>query len=97
MTKRPVTIFGCSTDQKNECDYKYLARVWFYRSAFLFIVSIFGTACGGIWFVNNWKNKTEGKVEFLTFEISSAKDDIKNIKAISHDLDSLKSWIRPKE
>ena len=94
-TKRPLTIYGCSTDQKNECDYKYLARVWFYRTVTLFIVGVFGSSAYGVWQTASWKTQNENDVSGIKQEIVSHDVRIKNVeKTISAKLDTLLSRIK---
>ena len=69
MTKRPQTIYSsndkCNKEQKEECDYKYLARVWFYRSLTIFVLSVAGASASVIWYVAEWKKGTEIKLQLF--------------------------------
>lgn len=96
-TKRPLTIYDCSPDQKNDCDYKYLARVWFFRTLVIVVVSGVGVAGSILWKTATWKKDTEYQITTLKSESESYDLRIKNIeRTIKSDLDSLKAWNRPK-
>jgi hypothetical protein len=91
MTKRPVTIYGCSTDQKNECDYKYLARVWFYRTVAFVVVTGSGCLIYGAWDASAWKTANENRISEIDKRVANIE------KTIQMDIDSVKTWTRPKE
>ena len=96
-TKRPVTIYDCSPEIKNDCDYKYLARVWFFRTLVIVVVSGVGVAGSVIWKTGVWKTETENTINMLKAESDLYDLRIKNIEhTIKTDLDSLKEWNRPK-
>jgi hypothetical protein len=96
MTKRPVTIYGCSTDQKNDCDYKYLARVWFYRTVAIFIGTIFVTSCLGVWYTVEWKTVNDRDIVFLKKETENNSKRISRMELVQSDVDTIKTWLRPK-
>lgn len=97
MTKRPMTIYGCSPDQKSECDYKYLARVWFYRSIAIFLGTAITASAGVFVFVGEWKKGTEIKLEIHDQKFIDSDVRIKRVESLlEKDIDSLKTWLRPK-
>ena len=92
MTKRPQTIYnktddGCSKDQKEQCDYKYLARIWFFRTVAIFIGTIFVSSCLGVWYTVDWKKEQEYKVADLDKRVTS-------VEKIQNDLDTIKVLLR---
>jgi Tfp pilus assembly protein PilN len=97
MTKRPITVYGCSTDQKNECDYKYLARVWFFRTVAIFVSTAFVSVAFAVWSTAEWKTINDKDIIFLKEENSKNSARITKVESIKSDIDSVKAWIRPKE
>jgi len=99
-TKRPITIYDCSPDQKIECDYKYLARVWFFRTLAVVIVSSVTVLGGIIWNGGIWKTQQENEISNIkgTIELNSQLFDarLKKVEAMGSNIDSIKAWIRPK-
>lgn len=96
MTKRPVTIYGCSTDQQNECDYKYLARVWFFRTITIVVVSAVSVGGGLLWKTAEWKKQQEITTELLKSENVLLSNRMSKYEAIKYDIDTLKTWTRPR-
>lgn len=95
--KRPITIYDCSPEQHAECDYKYLARVWFFRTLVIVVVSGVGVAGSVLWKTASWKSDTEYQINTLKAESESYDIRLKSIeRTIKSDLDSLKAWNRPK-
>jgi hypothetical protein len=101
-TKRPITIYDCSPEQHTECDYKYLARVWFFRTLVIVIASSVGVGGSMLWKTAEWKNDQENRIEthnnkilFLESRNENYDSRIKKLENIKSDLDSLKSWSRP--
>lgn len=98
-TKRPITIYDCSPDQKTECDYKYLARVWFFRTLVIVIASSVGVGGSMLWKTAEWKSQQENKIMQHDAEIYTIKETydlrLKRLENIKTDIDSLKSWSRP--
>lgn len=97
--KRPLTIYDCSPEQQAECDYKYLARVWFFRTLVIVVTSSVGVAGSLLWKTAEWKSQQENKLMQHDTEIYSIKvtydTRLKRLENIKTDIDSLKSWSRP--
>jgi hypothetical protein len=98
-TKRPLTIYDCSPEQHTECDYKYLARVWFFRTLVIVVTSSIGVGGSMLWKTAEWKNKQENEIDILKSKTDLYDSRIRKIELINENintnLDSLKSWSRP--
>lgn len=93
--RRPITIYDCSPGQHTECDYKYLARVWFFRTLVIVIASSVGVGGSMLWKTAEWKKEKEYKIEALESKITNFDSRLKNVESIKVDIDSLKEWNRP--
>ena len=88
--KRPLTIYNCSPEQKIECDYKYLARVWFFRTVSVIVVSGAGYLIYGSW-------KTAAYTTATEYRINDIDSRLIKVEAMQSNVDTIKEWLRPKK
>ena len=95
--KRPITIYDCTQDQHAECDYKYLARVWFFRTLAIVVVSGISVVAGVVWNTGIWKTQQENEISNVKSTLQIFDNRITKVETMESNIDTLKEWLRPKK